>query len=250
MSFLLGNIRNQKVEEEKDNTEAELEEKSIDINDQKEDEQIQNDAHEYAPQEYEFVANSKVKTIDLIVPERVEYQVNEFEPTPVIEPSKSRKYACTLCPKTFVKRSNLIDHLHLHANIRQYHCTMCPKKFTQKGNLVAHVRCHTDDRPYVCQYCEKRFTQGTALKIHIRSHTNEKNYVCEICTKGFTNKSDLAKHAKVHDTNKDFACGVCEKEFTQKVHARSHITRKHEGYKIEDVLIDRRKLGKTNVDHS
>lgn len=46
----------------------------------------------------------------------------------------SRKHACNVCSKRFLKRSNLIDHLRLHANVKIYACKYCEKSFVQSGN--------------------------------------------------------------------------------------------------------------------
>lgn len=34
----------------------------------------------------------------------------------------TRKHCCNVCHKKFQKRSNLIDHLRLHANVKVYSC--------------------------------------------------------------------------------------------------------------------------------
>lgn len=72
---------------------------------------------------------------------------------PVIKPedddgltNPSRKHACNVCNKRFQKRSNLIDHLRLHANVKIYSCDYCEKSFVQAGNYKAHLRTHTKEK--------------------------------------------------------------------------------------------------------
>lgn len=55
----------------------------------------------------------------------------------------SRKHICNVCQKRFQKRSNLIDHLRLHANVKVFACEFCDKSFVQAGNFKAHLRTHT-----------------------------------------------------------------------------------------------------------
>ncbi len=55
----------------------------------------------------------------------------------------NRKHICNVCQKRFQKRSNLIDHLRLHANVKVYACDVCDKSFVQAGNFKAHLRTHT-----------------------------------------------------------------------------------------------------------
>lgn len=52
----------------------------------------------------------------------------------------ARRHRCQVCEKTFMRKSNLIDHLHLHADIRKYTCEYCSKQFVQAGNYRSHLR--------------------------------------------------------------------------------------------------------------
>lgn len=47
----------------------------------------------------------------------------------------NRKHVCNVCHKKFQKRSNLIDHLRLHANVKVFSCDYCEKSFVQSGNF-------------------------------------------------------------------------------------------------------------------
>lgn len=55
----------------------------------------------------------------------------------------TRRHVCNVCQKRFQKRSNLIDHLRLHANVKVFACEYCDKSFVQAGNFKAHLRTHT-----------------------------------------------------------------------------------------------------------
>jgi len=146
-----------------------------------------------------------------------------------------RRHACNVCSKKFQKRSNLIDHLRLHANVKVYSCEFCERSFVQSGNYKAHLRVHTKEKPYACGDCGKSYSQSSSLKIHQRSHTQEKNYICMTCDKGFTNASDLAKHKLIHDPVKKFRCDECKRGFTQKVHFRKHCEKHHPDLVFEEV---------------
>lgn len=64
----------------------------------------------------------------------------------------NRRHNCNVCHKKFQKRSNLIDHLRLHANVKVYACEFCEKSFVQAGNYKAHLRVHSKEKPYVCTF--------------------------------------------------------------------------------------------------
>ncbi|GAB0092779.1 zinc finger protein 675 isoform X1 [Sergentomyia squamirostris] len=146
---------------------------------------------------------------------------------------KDRKHECHVCAKKFLRRSNLIDHLRLHANQRPFKCEHCEKTFVQSGNYKSHLRTHSKERPYACKICHKSYNQPSALKVHIRTHTMEKNYVCSVCEKRFTNSSDLSKHKRIHDETKKYTCKYCSKDFAQNVNLKKHIRNNHKEIPVE-----------------
>ncbi len=140
-----------------------------------------------------------------------------------------RKYECTVCTKKFVGKSNLVDHLRYHANIRNYKCDYCDKSFVQSGSLKSHLRTHTGSRPFICNFCEKGFGQKSALTVHIRTHTQERKFVCDFdsCSKAFMTTGDLVKHKLIHDPIKKYSCDVCGMRSAQKVNVKKHKLRVH-----------------------
>lgn len=141
---------------------------------------------------------------------------------------EQRKYECTVCKKSFLRKSNLVDHLRLHANVRLFKCKICDKSFVQAGNFRSHMRTHTKEKPYACSFCEKSYSQSSALTVHIRAHTNERKYKCTECGKSFTNASDLGKHKRVHDRSTHFVCEPCNRTFAQKINYRVHLSKFHD----------------------
>lgn len=147
---------------------------------------------------------------------------NNTTVTPKNEAYQKRKHTCQVCGKKFIGKSNLVDHLRYHANVKPFKCKYCGKQFVQKGTLVCHERTHTQEKPYNCTICSKSFSQASAKNVHIKTHTNERNHICDVCEKPFITSGDLSKHKRTHETIKQFVCEICERGFAQKVNYIKH----------------------------
>lgn len=79
---------------------------------------------------------------------RIKSSKNTDETEGDMDEYDKRKFQCSVCGKRFLKRTNLVDHLKIHAGVKNYHCKICDKSFIQYGNLKAHMRSHTKQKPY------------------------------------------------------------------------------------------------------
>ena len=115
-----------------------------------------------------FLTGILKKAPDSANRQHIEIKKIKSKPTDAGFEDPNRKHVCNVCHKKFQKRSNLIDHLRLHANVKVFSCEFCEKSFVQAGNFKAHLRTHTKEKPFTCQYCSKSYSQSSSLKIHIR----------------------------------------------------------------------------------
>lgn len=57
----------------------------------------------------------------------------------------ARRYACYLCRKRFLRKSNLKLHMNIHTGTKSYTCYLCDKSYTHPANLKTHKKmCRLD----------------------------------------------------------------------------------------------------------
>lgn len=87
--------------------------------------------------------------------------------------SKSRRFICSICKKTYATSQNLDVHMRIHTGERPFSCDQCGKKFTQSAHLKSHLSVHTGERPYTCTICSRSFIVQYSLKLHMKKcHPN------------------------------------------------------------------------------
>ncbi|XP_043944778.1 zinc finger protein 436-like [Protopterus annectens] len=99
--------------------------------------------------------------------------------------------------KSFVTVKN-IGHVKIHAGNAPYSCSICGKSFLFRSYLVQHRQVHSGEKPFKSLVCGKRFQHKHSLLVHHRLHTGEKPYKCTECGKNFRRNCALKSHEKVH----------------------------------------------------
>lgn len=112
--------------------------------------------------------------------------------------SKSTRYTCTECHKTFSQLRNYKYHMSVHRGTKEFAttCPVCGKFFNDKGYLSSHMKIHKyvqnlrikiyyslpsiiifyifrNRKEYKCNMCPKSFNQRVAYNMHVRIHTGE-----------------------------------------------------------------------------
>nr|XP_061836082.1 zinc finger protein 260-like [Nerophis lumbriciformis]XP_061836083.1 zinc finger protein 260-like [Nerophis lumbriciformis] len=141
-----------------------------------------------------------------------------------------KPFSCSICGKRFSQKSHLPEHMTTHTGEKIFHCSVCGKRFSNKRGLTEHIKTHTGEKPFKCLVCNKSFSQRSNLTQHNRTHTGEKPFNCFDCGKSFSQKSNLTKHMKVHTGEKPFNCFDCGKSFSQKSNLTEHM-KVHTGVK-------------------
>lgn len=135
-----------------------------------------------------------------------------------------KKYACSLCSKSFTRVHSLKYHVAKHSDFRRFLCPKCGKSFHTSSGLRQHLLSHIDVNQFKCGFCNKTYKSRQSLKEHFRvAHSsNRKLFVCVTCGKRFTAKSTLMMHIKSHKGLKEFPCPDCPKSYTRASYLQAH----------------------------
>lgn len=121
---------------------------------------------------------------------------------------------CDVCNKVLASRSDLQNHINLHAGGIHFECKLCSIHFPQLSDLFEHTKevheksqfsASLSDEPpkkqaqvqerQRCSICSKYFSTKTTLRYHINGvHTKEISYNCPLCPKVYYWRSGLRAH--------------------------------------------------------
>ncbi|XP_012284566.1 zinc finger protein 239-like [Orussus abietinus] len=189
---------------------------------------------------------------------KLNYHVRTSHRQSCEQPENNRKFACTVCSRTFLAQSHLRMHevTHSSESERSFGCDKCQASFRYRTLLERHRKMHDLDqeKPYSCPRCFMRFETRNLYNHHTKTHrpvqvhalpnpvttsritasgvaatsAPEKpptSYPCDSCTKQFATPESLTSHKAVH-RSRPLVCDVCGKGFTHRkyyvVHQRIH----------------------------
>lgn len=112
--------------------------------------------------------------------------------------AQERPFNCTVCEKSFKRRSSLATHKFIHTDLKPHVCSECNKRFLRKSDLKKHGLMHSGKKPYQCEKCGRRFSQSSNMLTHLRRHMGIRPFECNICARSFFRKVDLKRHEGRH----------------------------------------------------
>ncbi|KAF8948439.1 hypothetical protein BGZ47_004828 [Haplosporangium gracile] len=80
---------------------------------------------------------------------------------------KSKRNECSVCHKTFTRRSNLKTHERLHTRTHAVACHLCGCTFSRQPDLNRHLLAiHEGARSHSCDKCGRSFSRKDAWRVH------------------------------------------------------------------------------------
>ncbi|CAG7835800.1 unnamed protein product [Allacma fusca] len=144
-----------------------------------------------------------------------------------------RPFECTICLKTYKKRSHLHDHQRVaHGSNRPFYCEWCNPaekvSFSTQKKLDMHIL--TKHQNNTCNICEKNFKTPYILNRHMNSHSNISSavFICEICGAKYRALKRLKVHQMRHDNKEPFSCDQCGRVFSEPRTLQHHRDSVHE----------------------
>ena len=126
----------------------------------------------------------------------------------LITPLPGGKLLCPDCPKKFIDKIKLADHLKRHA-MKSSSCDQCGKNIKIK-NMKGHFKTHTmPGETMNCNQCDYSTPHERMFKYHMKTHSGIK-YTCDECGKSFNLKSSVISHKAVKHSGKLYMCDECD----------------------------------------
>nr|CAD7444645.1 unnamed protein product [Timema bartmani] len=117
---------------------------------------------------------------------------------------------CYICGSKFHSRDSFQKHLSLCAEtgMAAHTCSVCRETFIRKSDLENHLVCHQVDRPYACKICSTLFCRKAELQNHMTCHNVTRPLKCPQCGTDFQRLSSLTNHMKIHNYPPGKAVGL------------------------------------------
>ena len=124
-----------------------------------------------------------------------------------------RPFKCQYCPKRFMRKQHLRQHLTIHTGDKPYHCSLCDKKFMYPSVLRDHLKLHLS-RPISCSFCSQKFIHKKSYNQHLLTHKNrtgtDKPFLCSDCGKSYRTRWMFKAHAKKCHPLDQTEAGSCD----------------------------------------
>lgn len=104
-----------------------------------------------------------------------EFKARRFLLQHQITHSDIKRFVCSICGKAWKKKYHMEVHYlsHLSEKDRPVQCEQCPKRFINKTVLKQHMACHSDVKAFACEFCGNKYKAKHHLSIHAKKNHPE-----------------------------------------------------------------------------
>lgn len=104
---------------------------------------------------------------------------------------------CNYCDKTFVSAAGLRYHIHRHhKSALPYACSVCPKSFNRRIELMIHRKNHNKNAEFKCKFCDKRCLSEYEKINHVRQC--HQIFQCDECLFESKYEAVVRRHQVTH----------------------------------------------------
>lgn len=144
-------------------------------------------------------------------------------------------FVCQYCNSEFSNQVLYDTHVKSCESIkRRFTCDICPASFDRSDNVLEHKKRRHGTDVFPCNICSKQFVRESKRNEHMaKVHSkvkmkNKLNADCVVCQRKFDSKGELVRHMKSHGPNTTYPCRICNTEYGTLRQFRAH-NRKHNG---------------------
>ncbi|XP_073822629.1 uncharacterized protein [Musca autumnalis] len=250
---------NLQIEEDgEENSEEELEEDYVEVEDEEDCGEDYEDMTE-ASTKGEEEPSSTQNAFELLITKKVGRPAKK----PGQKKSSVYRYECNECRRKYKNPNVYRKHMQSTHNViiesmPDFECPICQKDCSTRSRLKMHLRQHLPQEEKLvvpCPFCDRKFGQVGAMRQHVRGiHQDIKPYICDQCGRACKTLAALNEHQLVHTDECPFECDVCKKRFKNKPRLKAHMDTHNESvYKCQDcglVLNTKRTLLQHRLVHS
>lgn len=128
------------------------------------------------------------------------------------------------CSKTYVSRSNLMQHVRdWHYKLKNYACKICDKKFARRSTWQKHQNLHTRGNGFRCKICVRLFKCPLSLENHLMTFHRKGGKRCRSFNKKLPNEQELQFHESADEGKGWFKCRICNNSFIFALDLDQHV---------------------------
>ena len=103
---------------------------------------------------------------------------------------------CHHCSKRFWSKSGLEAHIKIihDKTPGQYVCSVCQRSFTRKSHYIGHMNKHNSMTPFVCSHCHVSFCYKHHMLRHMKTCTGTSRHQCKTCNQVCSTPQILKEH--------------------------------------------------------